>query len=322
MVKINMAEPLIPSCSIVVPAYNSQESLPQLVSRLAIVLPEIASQYELVLVNDGSRDHTWDTICELAAQYPWLHGIDNMRNYGQHNALLCGVRAARYEVIVTMDDDLQHPPEEIHKLIRKLCEGYDVVYGFPNKLPHSFYRNLFSRLTKTVLAFVMNIKTVQEISAFRAFRTDLRRAFSTYQSPGVYLDVLLSWGTTRFVSIRVDHEPRQFGESNYNFARLASMVFLILTGFSTVPLRVASWLGFSFTILGILVFIYVMVTYFIAGSIPGFPFLASIVSLFSGTQLFALGIIGEYLARIFDRSSDRPPYVIGRTIGGQEQEPK
>ena len=116
-----------------------------------------------------------------------------MRNYGQHNALLCGIREARGDVIITMDDDLQHPPEEISKLLQKWMEGYDVVYGYPTKLPHSFWRNLFSRLTKKTLAFVMGIKSVNEISAFRAFSTDLRKAFSSYQSPNVIIDVLLSW---------------------------------------------------------------------------------------------------------------------------------
>jgi undecaprenyl-phosphate 4-deoxy-4-formamido-L-arabinose transferase len=253
-------------------------------------------------------------ICALSQKYPWVRGIRYMRNYGQHNALLGGVRAARGDIIVTMDDDLQHPPAEIPKLIAKLAEGYDVVYGFPNKLPHSLWRNLFSRLTKRMLAFVMGIKFVNEISAFRAFRSDLRRAFDNYRSPGVIIDVLLSWGTNRFTSVAVNEEPRHEGVSNYNFSRLVSQAFLILTGFSTVPLRLASWLGFGFTIFGMLVFVYVLYIYFVAGSIPGFPFLAAIISLFSGTQLFALGIFGEYLARIFDRSMDRPTYVIGETV--------
>jgi undecaprenyl-phosphate 4-deoxy-4-formamido-L-arabinose transferase len=284
-----------------------------LISRLGGVLPTLFKQFEVILVNDGSRDGSWNTIQALSETHPWVVGINMMRNYGQHNALLCGTRAARYEIVVTMDDDLQHPPEEIHILTEKLAEGFDVVYGSPRKMPHSFYRNLFSRLTKKTLAFVMGVKTVREISAFRAFRTHLRDAFINYQSPGVILDVLLSWGTTRFAQVIVEENPREHGQSNYNFAKLASQVFLILTGFSTLPLRFASWLGFLFTLFGLGVFIYVVVLYFAFGSIPGFPFLASIISLFSGMQLFALGLIGEYLARVFDRSTDRPTYVIRET---------
>lgn len=303
----------INSCSVVIPVYNSQDTLAPLVSRLAAVLPTVAPAYEVILVNDGSVDDSWEVVQTLAKSYPWLVGINLMRNYGQHNALLCGIRSARFEATVTLDDDLQHPPEEMPRLIEKLSEGYDVVYGSPRKMPHSFWRNFFSRLSKRVLAFVMGIRTVREISAFRAFRTDLRRAFAGYQNPGVIIDVLLSWGTTRFTSIFVEEHPRQIGKSNYSLPRLAGQVFLILTGFSTIPLRLASWLGFGFTAFGVVIFLYVLIVYLTLGSIPGFPFLASIVSLFSGTQLFALGIIGEYIARIFDRSMDHPPYVIGET---------
>ncbi|HMD89589.1 MAG TPA: glycosyltransferase family 2 protein [Anaerolineaceae bacterium] len=304
----------IASCSVVVPVYNSAATLTTLVERLSLTLPCLAQVYELILVNDGSRDNSWEKISQLSKGHNWVSGINLKRNYGQHNALLCGIRNARYDVIVTMDDDLQHPPEEINKLLDKLCEGYDVVYGSPSKGPHSLWRNLASTISKRTLAFVMGIKTVRDISAFRAFRTDLRKAFANYQSPGVIIDVLLSWGTTRFTSVRVDENPREVGSSNYNFTKLLSQVFLILTGFSTVPLRFASLSGFAFTVFGLIVFIYVLSSYFAQGSIPGFPFLASIVLLFSGMQLFALGLIGEYLARVFDRSMERPPYVIGETI--------
>ena len=299
------------SLSIVVPVYNSESTLDELAIRLSQVLPNLTSTYELVFVNDGSRDGSWNKICDLASQYPWIQGIKLMRNYGQHNAILCGVRAARYDIIVTMDDDLQHPPEEIPKLLEKLDEGYDVVYGSPSKLPHSLWRNLFSMFTKRALAFVMGIRTVRDIGPFRAFRSDLRRSFSTFQNPSVLLDVLLSWGTTRFATVKVVEAPRQEGQSNYNFFKLFSLAMVVLTGYSTAPLRFTSLIGFLFTIFGLLVFLYVLGVYFIAGSVPGFPFLASIVSLFSGMQLFALGIIGEYLARVFDRSMERPAYVIG-----------
>lgn len=300
--------------SIVIPVYNSAGSLNLLVEKLEEVLPEISQQFEIILVNDGSRDESWRTIELLMRSHPAVRGINLMRNYGQHNALLCGVRAAQGDIIVTMDDDLQHPPKEIPVLLSRLNEGFDVVYGSPRKMPHSLWRNLASRISKKSLSWVMGVKTVREISAFRCFRTQLRDAFKNYQSPGVILDVLLSWGTTRFTHVVVDENPREFGQSNYTFSKLARQVFLILTGFSTLPLRFASWLGFFFVLFGIGIFLYVLYIYFIHGSIPGFPFLASIISLFSGVQLFALGLIGEYLARVFDRSTDRPPYVIRENV--------
>jgi undecaprenyl-phosphate 4-deoxy-4-formamido-L-arabinose transferase len=238
-----------------------------------------------------------------------------MRNSGQHNALLCGIREAGYELIITLDDDLQQPPEEIHKLLAKFSEGYDVVYGYPQKMPHEFWRNFSSRFTKMVLASVMGIPNIRNIGPFRIFKTRLREAFTNYQNSHVIIDVLLTWGTTRFGVVPVEEQPRLAGRSNYTFWKLVSAAFLVLTGYSTVPLRIASVLGFLAVIFGIGVLLFVVIRYFIEGSIPGFPFLASIITIFAGAQLFSLGIFGEYLASIFNRSMDRPPYVIQEKTG-------
>ena len=189
------------SLSVVIPVYNSQDSLAPLIARLEGVLPDISSAYEVVLVNDGSRDKSWATICAEVEKHPFVKGVNLMRNYGQHNAILCGIRQAHNEVIITMDDDLQHLPEEIHKLLKKLDEGYDVVYGSPASLPHSLWRNLFSRFTKRALAYAMGVRTIRDIGPFRAFRADLRDAFANYQNPSVIIDVLLSWGTSKFASV-------------------------------------------------------------------------------------------------------------------------
>jgi undecaprenyl-phosphate 4-deoxy-4-formamido-L-arabinose transferase len=234
-----------------------------------------------------------------------------MRNYGQHNTLLCGIRQARYEVIVTMDDDLQHPPEEIPNLLAKLAEGYDVVYGTPQQEQHGFWRDVASQVTKLALQSTMGAETARNVSAFRAFRTRLRDAFANYQGPFVSIDVLLTWGTTRFAAIPVHHDPRRVGRSNYTFVRLVTHALNMMTGFSTWPLQLASLIGFAFTLFGLGVLVYVIGRYLIeGGSIAGFPFLASIIAIFSGAQLFALGIIGEYLARMHFRMMERPAYSV------------
>ena len=310
-----------PSLSVVIPVYNSAPTLDELAARLQAALSSLTSEFEVILVNDGSRDGSWKVIQLLCEQHKWLHGINLMRNFGQHNALLCGVRAANNDVIITMDDDLQHPPEEIHKLVHQLETGFDVVYGIPVKLPHSAWRNFFSRLIKRILAYVMGVPGLRDIGAFRAFRCDLRHAFSGYSSPHVILDVLLSWGTTSFGFITIREDQRKVGQSNYTFSKLVSYAIFILTGFSTAPLRFASLLGFAMMLVGFILFIYVIVAYFVEGSLPGFPFLASTISLFGGTQLFALGIFGEYLARIFDRSMERPQYVINSQINQNNKDP-
>jgi glycosyltransferase involved in cell wall biosynthesis len=304
-------------CSVVIPVYRGERTLDQLLERLAKALPKIFDAYEVILVDDGSPDNSWDVIKKITRKYKFAHGIHLMRNYGQHNATLCGVRAARYELTMTMDQDLQHPPEEIHILLAKLNEGFDVVYGSPKKLPQGFVRNLLTSNIKLILAKVMGISSVRNISAFRLFRTELRDAFANFQSPTLIIDVLLSWGTTRFTYVLVDIAPAE--RSNYNFLSLVKVALLILTGYSTLPLRFASFLGFFLTMFGLGVFIYVFFVYLTLGSLPGFPFLASIISLFSGAQMFTFGIFGEYLARIFDRSMDRPSYVIKEGAGTKKR---
>lgn len=299
-----------PSVSVVIPIYRGEPTLKPLVDDLHSELKRICARFEIILVNDDSPDKSWNIICKLSKTYPEVAGISLMRNYGQHNATLCGVRAARYPICVTMDDDLQHPPREIAKLLPKLDEGYDVVYGTPIKQPQGFFRNMLTAITKKTLSYVMRIPTFRDFSAFRCFRTDLRKAFEQFQSPNVTLDVLLSWATTRFVAVPVNIEPPPEHRSNYNLRGLIRYTVLVLTGFSTAPLRFASIVGFVMTLVGLGVLIYVIAIFIFAGSIPGFPFLGAIIAIFGGTQLFALGIFGEYLARIFTRSMDKPTYVV------------
>lgn len=297
--------------SIVIPVYNGALSLRELIAELAAVLPSLASQYEVILVNDGSRDESWQVITELAGKHAWVRGFDLMRNYGQHSALLCGIRAARYDIIATIDDDLQHPPAEIAKLLAKLDEGYDVVYGTPLRQQHGFLRDLASELTKIALQNSMGVEVARNVSAFRVFRTRLRDAFTSYQGSYISIDVLLTWASTRFAAIPVRHDERKYGQSNYTFRKLVRHAINMITGFTIIPLQLASITGFAFTAFGILVFVYVVGRYLIeGGSVAGFPFLASIIAIFSGAQLFALGIIGEYLARMHFRLMDRPAYVV------------
>lgn len=309
------------SLSIVIPVYNSETILPKLIDRLDKVLPMVSKSFEVILVNDGSKDRSWDVVCSLDKKHEWVHGVNLMRNYGQHNALLCGIRMAKNEIIVTMDDDLQHPPEEIPKLLSMLAEGYDVVYGTPHKEQHGLWRDLASQLTKMAMQSAMGIDNARDVSAFRIFRTPLRDAFANYQSPFVSIDVLLTWGTTNFSAVPVHHDQRHSGESNYNFSKLARHAVTMMIGFSILPLRLASIIGFVFTLFGFGILVYVIGYFLIeGGSVPGFPFLASIVALFSGAQLFALGIIGEYIASMHFRMMERPPYII-KAVQKQKSDP-
>ena len=221
---------------------------------------------------------------------------------------------------MTIDDDLQNPPEEIPRLLARLDEGFDVVYGTPERERHGLLRNLASQITKLVLQGAMGARTARQVSAFRVFRTQLRTAFADYRNPFVSIDVLLTWGGRRFDAIRVRHEPRKVGLSNYTVRKLITHALNMVTGFSVIPLQLASIIGFASSLFGVVVLIYVVGRSLIFGrQVPGFAFLASTIAIFSGAQMFAMGIIGEYLARMHVRSMDRPTYTIRRSVGNSHE---
>jgi undecaprenyl-phosphate 4-deoxy-4-formamido-L-arabinose transferase len=300
-----------PEVSVVIPVYRAEHTIVPLVERLVDVLAGAVPTHEVVLVNDASPDRSWDLVRELAGRFDTVRGLDLSRNFGQHSALLAGIRSARGDVIVTMDDDLQHRPEDVPLLLAALDTGVDLVYGVSVREEHGLFRNLASRLVKASLASAIGSQTARIAGAFRAFRTSLRDAFAATDDPYASIDVLLSWATTRVATADVTMDQRQQGRSNYTFASLARHAVDMATGYGTAPLRFVTKLGFGFALVGLAIFVYVIVRFFVDGStVPGFPFLASLVAILSGVQLFALGMIGEYLGRIHFRSMRRPPYVI------------
>jgi glycosyltransferase involved in cell wall biosynthesis len=305
--------------SVVIPVYRAEQTLPELYRQLAAAMTEITPVFEIIFVEDGGGDGSWPIIATLARADRRVRGIRMSRNYGQHNALLCGIRAARYDIVLTMDDDLQHPVSEIAPMLAALKPEYDVVYGAPQAEQHGFLRDLASRLTKMALASAMGAETARNVSAFRAFRTRLREGFQEYRSPSVSIDVLLTWTTARFTAIKVRHEPRTAGISGYTVGKLIRHAFNLMTGFSALPLQIASIVGFVSVLFGLSILMYVIINYLVHGStVPGFAFLASMVAIFSGAQLFALGIFGEYLARMHFRSMDRPTYLIGEMVASSD----
>ena len=323
MIQSESEQALLPAdmISIIIPVYNAAESLQELHRRLVGVWGS-RCPFEILFVEDCGRDNSWDVIQGIAAKDPRVFGFRMSRNYGQHNALLCGIRAARGNIIITMDDDLQHPPEELPKLLDKLNEGYDVVYGPPEREQHGFTRDLASKITKIALESAMGATTARQVSALRAFRTELRKAFVDYRSPAVNIDVLLTWATTRFTALQVRHESRQFGQSGYTPRKLLAHAMNMMTGFSTRPLQFASLVGVGLAMFGFLAFMYVLLRWLLQGSaVPGFAFLASMIAIFSGTQMLALGVIGEYLARMHFRTMERPTYAVREQACFQKEQP-
>jgi glycosyltransferase involved in cell wall biosynthesis len=217
-----MSLEVTPGLSVVVPVFNSHATLPELVGGLLRPLGVIAANYELLLVNDGSDDPSWSTITRLAAENSHVHGIDLARNFGQHNALLAGIRAARHEVLVTVDDDFQHPPGEIARLVERLSDGFDVVYGAPVARNCSRLRSFAGQLGRLPFRRVMPAEIAKRVSPFRAFRTRLRDDSAEDTSVHISIDALLARATDRFTYVEVLHPPSPFA-SRYNLRRLVKV---------------------------------------------------------------------------------------------------
>lgn len=301
------------SVSVVVPVYRSVDTLPLLVARVHAALAD--RPHEVVFVDDGSPEATWEMVATLARNDPRVVGLRFGRNAGQHSALLAGVRAARYPITVTIDDDLQNPPEQIPTLLAALTDDVDVVYGSPEKVAQRGWRRASSAAIRALMASALGAENAARMSSFRAFRTRLRDGFEADLGPSVSLDALLSWSTSKFGSVTVPHHERTDGSSNYTFRRLLRFALDVATGYSAVPLQIAMGLGLLTAVFGFGVLVFVVgraVT--TSASVPGFPFLASIIAVFSGVQLITIGIIGEYLARMHFRIMRKPSYVVAEQI--------
>jgi len=301
--------------SVVVPVYESVTSLEPLCDRIAAALD--GRSHEILLIDDGSGPRTWDTIGSLAER-PSVRGYRLSRNSGQHAALLAGIRTARFDTIVTLDDDLQNPPEEIAVLLRALNErdDIDLVYGWTSTTSHRWWRRMGSAFLRRTVLRLLGATGTDRIGPFRAFRTRLRDGFSESVGPGVSIDALLAWSTTRSTWVEVAHHERGDGRSGYSLRTLRRFALDVITGYSTLPLRMVTRLGVLSALFGLGVLVYVLGSYLAAGTtVAGFPFLASLVALFSGAQMLSLGIIGEYLGRTHVRVMGRPAYVIAEVVG-------
>ncbi len=312
-----------PQISVVVPVYNSAPTLAELVTRLRETLEPIAhNAWEVVLVNDGSRDGSWDTLRELAAADARLVAVDLARNFGQHNALMAGLAHSRGQLVVTIDDDLQVPPEEIATLTGALTDALDVVYGEYRSKSHAPWRNLGSTLIQAVFRRVFGVR--QRITAFRLLRRSVVDGVLRYRQSFTFLDGLIAWHTCRLGGVPVDHQPRKSGASGYSLTKLVTLAFNLLTNFSTLPLHLATLMGFVFSAAGFGLGTTVVILKLVRGvAVTGWTSLIAAVTLFAGVQLLTLGILGEYIGRLHLNSNRRPQYavrcVLGRSPGGGDE---
>ena len=268
----DVADGLQHGVSIVVPVYNGAAALRELTRRIFEAMRPLGA-WELIFVVDGSPDHSWDVVGELIAEHREVVGIELFRNFGQQNTLLAGIRSATFDIVVTMDDDLQHRPETIPTLLDAMTDSVDLVYGQPLDKEHSAWRNITSSLAKAAMGASVGGAIARNADAFDAFRTSLRQGFARVDDPSVSIDVLLSWVTTDFTTAVTPMDPRQLGSSNYNVRLLMRHAVNMVTGYSTKPLRFVTWLGFALALFGAGTLSYVVIRYFLSDTgVPGFPF--------------------------------------------------
>lgn len=302
--------------SVVIPVYRSESSLRPLVARLLLVLEATGRSHEIILVEDGGADDSWRILGELQARHPdRITAIQLMRNYGQHNALMCGFHNARGELIVTMDDDLQNPPEEVPKLLDRLRSGdFDLVYGRYVSKKHSVWRNAGSLLVNAFYRTVFGSPI--QVSSFRAIRRPLLTTILSYDLNFTFVDGLLAWNTQRIGQVEVEHLPRSAGRSGYDLKKLVLLALNLFTNFSLLPLQIVSGCGFVVSAVGFLLAFYYLTQALLSNiDVPGYASIIIAVLIIGGTQLLALGIIGEYLGRLHLNVNRKPQYRVRTSLG-------
>ncbi|MFZ5569861.1 MAG: glycosyltransferase family 2 protein [Thermodesulfobacteriota bacterium] len=307
--------------SVVVPVYNSSATLRELNRRLIHTLIElVADRYEILYINDGSRDDSWRILGELTMENGNLTAVNLTRNFGQHNAIMCGFSEAAGNYIITIDDDLQLPPEEIAALYREIQNGHDIVYGLYRQKKHSVFRNLGSEFVQFV--YMRTFDTDIRLTSFRIIRREIISKILSYEKSFTFIDGLISWYTSNIGKVYVEHHERKIGKSGYSLKRLIVLSLNMLTNFSIVPVQIASLIGILFSLTGFLAgFLFFCKKLFFDVPVSGFTALIVTVTIFSGVQLLTLGILGEYISRIHINVNNRPQYAV-REIAALHRKPE
>lgn len=300
--------------SIVIPVYNSENNIEKLYLELKKTFDFKNIIFECIFIDDGSVDNSWKEILKISKKFSNIFGYKLSKNFGQQNATLLGARKSNYDLIVTMDDDFQHPPKEIFKLVDKMDKETDVVYGVPHEEKRNMFRNFFSIFIKIFFKKILKIDHARKFNSFRIFRKKIIGDLDKFNSSIVDIDALLSWSTNNVKSVELNNDYRKKGKTGYNFFNLIDYFFNMLVGISTAPLRLALYLSVIFLIFGFVLFVYVIFTFFIFENVvPGFTFLASLILIFSAVQIFLIGLVGEYISKIFSKSVNKPQYIIKKT---------
>ena len=267
--------------------------------------------FEIILINDGSKDNSWRTIKKLTQKYPEIISINLLKNYGQHTAIYCGIEQSKGNYLVTLDDDLQNPPKEIIKLINKITDGYDVVFGtFPEK-KHSFLRKIGTLLINYLNKKIFNKPKSIKLTNFRIFTREVAERIKNYNTLYPYIPGLLLMFSSSIANVETLHEERKIGKSNYTIIKIIKLVSRLLFNYSSYPLKVLSSLGIIISILSFSSGIaFIVNKIYFKNIVPGWTTIVVIISFFNGFLIFMLGILGEYVSRILNQVSFKKSYQI------------
>lgn len=310
-----------PALSVVVPVYNGADTIEELVQAVSGL--EVPGGLEMILVHDCGKDNSWAILKELAASSKvQMTVINHARNYGEHNTVMTGLRHARGQYVITMDDDLQNPPSEVLKLYEHMRNNdLDVVYAIYAKKEHAIWRNVGSKFANAVADWISDKPRGLYLSTFRCMSRFLVDKLVEYRGPFVYMDGLIFQITLRAESVEVQHLPNRTGRSNYTLSRLIGLWLTILMSFSVKPLRISTAVGFGMFAIGMIGAIYIVTAELLYGpKVSGWASLASMILVFTGTQLLVLGLLGEYVGRTFLTLNGKPQSAIREVVTSREDD--
>jgi glycosyltransferase involved in cell wall biosynthesis len=302
--------------SVVIPVFNSEPIVGTTIDRTVAFFEAQHLRYEVILVNDGSTDRSWEVLRAAAQRYPHVRAINLLRNYGQHNANLCGLREAKGDYVVTMDDDLQNPPEEIIHLIREAMNGSDVVFGKFRRKQAATHRNLGSKVIGLMNRRIFNQPPDLVVSNFRILRRDVVDRISASRSAYPYITGQALLYSSRRSNVEVEHAPRPVGKSNYSPIRIGRLVLRILFSYSLFPLRFSAFIGFVISVLSFLVGSAFMIRHLLGDSqVTGFTTIIVLLSFLNGVIILMLSMLGEYVLRTLQQVTEIESYHVLEEIG-------
>ena len=307
----------IPEISVVIPVYNEEDNLEELGERLIRTLTGMGRAFEIIFVDDGSTDRSWQLLTDLNSQYPVnVRALQFHRNFGQHQAIFAGFQAARGQVMVTLDADLQNPPEEIPRLVAKLEEGYDTVGGWRENRQDSLFRKLPSLLVNYLMSRVTGVKLRDYGCMLRAYRREVIDSINQCQESSSFIPALANLFSHRVTEVPVGHAERVRGKSKYSLIKLLRLNFDLMTGFSNLPIHMVGFMGVGIAVLGLLFGLYMFIRrIFVGPEVQGVFTLFAILFVFVGLNTLGLALIGEYVGRIYREVRGRPRFIIRNTLG-------